>query len=97
MGRLIWQMGTAVVLALPLLAALALGKRVYMVQEALVVTLLVAILVAVILLFLVAFVLFQPVVRRSVRWMTNGMARLVRLGHHQVSTSDPIVPPPFQR
>ena len=84
-------------LALPLLAALALWKRVYMVQEALVVMLLVALTVAIILLLLVGFVLFQAGMRGAILWMTTGIARLAKLSHRPVTPADPIIPPPFQR
>lgn len=96
-GRLTWQVGVAGVLALSLLATLALAKRVYMIQEALVGMLLIAISVAVVLFLLVSFVLFQAGIRRSFLWMKTGMARLAKLGHHHVSTPNPIIPPPFQR
>ncbi|SRR6266436_2017876 len=81
-ARLIWQAAVAVVLALVLLAAWALGKMVYfMAQEAIVVMLLIAILVAVSLLFLVAFILFQEGIRRAILWTTTGIGRLGKLSH----------------
>jgi hypothetical protein len=96
-GRLIWQMGVIVALALSLLAVLALGKRVYMLQEALVVMLLIALSVAVILLFLVIFVLFQAGVRQAVLWLKTGIVRLSRLTNGQVSPPDSIIPPSIPR
>jgi hypothetical protein len=81
-ARLIWQAAVAVVLAILLLAAWALGKVVYfMAQEAIVVMLLIAILVAVIFLFLVAFVLFHEGIRRAILWTTTGIGRLAKLSH----------------
>lgn len=95
-GRLIWQTGVALLAALLLLAALALGKMVYfMMQEALVVTLVIAIMVTVVLFLLVAFVLFQAGVRRAVLWATTGVGRLVKLSHRQITPPDTIVPPPL--
>ena len=96
-GRLIWQLGVAGVLALSLLAMLALVKRVYMVQEALVGMLLIAISVAVVLFLLVGFVLFQAGIRQAILWITTGIARLANLSHRHVTPPDPIIPPPFQR
>jgi hypothetical protein len=96
-GRLIWQLGMATVLALSLLATLALVKRVYMVQEALVGMLLIAISVAVVLFLLVGFVLFQAGIRQAILWITTGTARLAKLSHRHVTPTNPIVPPPFQR
>jgi hypothetical protein len=92
-----WQMGMALVLALSLLAALTLVKRIYMVQEALIVMLLTALSVAVILLLLVGFVLFQAGIRRAILLMTTGAARLAKFSHRHVGATDPIVPPPFHR
>jgi hypothetical protein len=93
-GRLIWQTGVAVVLALLLLTALALGKMVYfMAQEALVVTLLLAIVVAVVLLLLIALVLFQAGIRRAALW-TTGIGRLAKLSPGQISPPRHIRPPP---
>ena len=96
-GRLIWQMGVTVALALSLLAVLALGKQVYMLQEALVGMLLIAISVAAILILLVGFVLFQAGVRQAILWMTTGMSRLAKLGHRDVGSPETILPPPLQR
>jgi hypothetical protein len=96
-GRLIWQMGVTVALALSLLAVLALGKSVYMLQEALVGMLLIAVSVAVILILLVGFVLFQAGIRQATLWMTTGMSRLARLSHRHVAPPDTILPPPVQR
>jgi hypothetical protein len=97
-GRLIWRMGVAAVLAVLLLAALAFGKMVYfMVQEALVVMLLIAITVVVLWLFLVAFVLFQEGIRRAVLWVKTGIAQLALLSQRRVSPPDPTIPPPLQR
>jgi hypothetical protein len=96
-GRLIWQMGVTVALALSLLAVLALGKRVYMLQEALVGMLLIAISVAVILMLSVGFVLFQAGIRRALLWITTGMSRLARLSHRHVGPPETILPPPVQR
>jgi hypothetical protein len=96
-GRLIWQLGVAGVLALSLLATLALVKRVYVVQEALVGMLLIAISVAVVLFLLVGFVLFQAGIRQAILWITTGIARLANLSHRHVTPPDPIIPPPFQR
>jgi hypothetical protein len=96
-GRLIWQMGVTVALALSLLAVLALGKRVYMLQEALVGMLLIAISVTVILILLLGFVLFQAGIRQAIQWMTTGMSRLAKLSHRHVSPPETILPPPVQR
>src|SRR5271170_2773026 len=96
-GRMIWRMGVAVVLALQLLAALALGKRFYMVQEVFVVMLLIAITVAALLLLLVAIVLFQEGMRRPALWMKSGMQRIVRLSHRPVRPADTLSPPPLRR
>jgi hypothetical protein len=96
-GRLVWQMGMALALALSLLAALALVRKVYMVQEALIVMLLTALSVAVILLLLVGFVLFQAGIRRAILLMTTGAARLAKFSHRHVGATGPIIPPPFQR
>jgi hypothetical protein len=98
-GRLVWQMGLAAVLALQLLAALALGKRVYvyMVQEVLVVILLIAMSVAALLLLLVAFVLSQEGIRRAALWMKTGVLRLAKLSHRHAVPPAPIIPPPLQR
>jgi hypothetical protein len=96
-GRLIWQMGVTTALALSLLAVLALGKRVYMLQEALVGMLLIAISVAIILILLVSFVLFQAGIRQVFLWMTAGMSRLAKLSHRHVGPPETILPPPIQR
>src|SRR5208282_4427419 len=96
-GRLIWRTGLAVVLALQLLAVLALGKRVYMVQEALVGMLVIAISVAATLLLLVAFVLFQDGARRAALWMKSGISRFAKLNHRRISPADTILPPPLHR
>jgi len=96
-GRLIWHMGMVLVLALSLLAALAVMKRVYMVQEALVVMLVTALLVAAILFLLVCFVLFQAGIRQAILWTITVIPSLARLSHRQVATPDPISPPPFHR
>jgi hypothetical protein len=96
-GRLIWQMGVTLAVASSLLALLGLGKRIYMLQEALVGMLLIAISVAVILILLVAFVLFQAGIRQSVQWMATGMSRLAKLSHRHVGPPDAILPPPIQR
>jgi hypothetical protein len=96
-GRMIWRMGVAVVLALQLLAALALGKRFYMVQEVFVVMLLIAITVAALLLLLVAIVLFQEGMRRPALWMKSGMQRIVKLSHRHVSPPDALSPPALRR
>lgn len=90
-------MGVTTALALSLLAVLALGKRVYMLQEALVGMLLIAISVAAILILLVGFVLFQAGIRQVILWMTTGMSRLARLSHRHVGPPDTILPPPIQR
>jgi hypothetical protein len=93
-GRLTRQTGVAVVLAMLLLTALALGKMVYfMAQEALVVTLLLAIVVAVGLLLLIALVLFQAGIRRAALW-TTGIGRLAKLSHGQMSPPRRIGPRP---
>jgi hypothetical protein len=92
-----WRTGVAVMLALQILAALVPGKKVYMLQEILVVMILTAITVAAIWLFLVAFVLFQEGIRRAVLWIKSGIAQLALLSHRRVSPSDRIVPPPLQR
>jgi hypothetical protein len=96
-GRLIWQMGVTVALAVSLLAVLALGKRVYMLQEALVGMLLIAISVAVILIFSLGFVLFQAGIRQTIQWMATGMSRLAKLSHRHVGPAETILPPPAQR
>jgi len=96
-GRLIWQMGLTVALILSLLAVLALGKRVYMLQEALVGMLLVAISVTVILIISVGFVLFQAGIRQGVLLITTGMSRLAKLSHRHVAPPETILPPPVQR
>ena len=96
-GRLIWQMGVTVALALSLLAVLALGKRVYMLQEALVGMLLIAISVAAILILLLGFVLFQAGIRQAIQWMTTGMSRLAKLSHRHVGSPETILPPPAHR
>lgn len=96
-GRLIWQLGVTAMLALSLLVVLALGKKVYMVQEALVVMLVIAICVAIILILLVGFVLFQAGVRRAILWMTAGITRLAKLSNRHVGPPGPIIPPPLQR
>ena len=96
-GRMIWRMGVALALALQLLAALALGKKFYMVQEVFVVMLLIAITVAALLLLLVACVLFQEGMRRPVLWMKSGMQRIVRLSHRPVRPADTLSPPPLRR
>jgi hypothetical protein len=90
-------MGMVLVLALSLLAALALMKRVYMVQEALVVMFVTALLVAAILFLLVCFVLFQAGIRRTILWTIAVIPSLARFSHRQVATSNPIIPPPFHR
>jgi hypothetical protein len=90
-------MGMVLVLALSLLAALAVMKKVYMVQEALVVMLVTALLIAAILLLLVCFVLFQAAIRRTILWTITVVPSLARFSHHQVATPSPIVPPPFHR
>jgi hypothetical protein len=88
----------AFVLALPLVAALALGKIVYfIVQEVLVVMLLTGISVAVVLLLSVVFVLFQEGMRRAALWIKTGILRLAKLSHRQVIPPDPIIQPPLQR
>jgi hypothetical protein len=97
-GRFIWRMGVAALLAVLLLAALAFGKMVYfMVQEALVVMLLIAITVVALWLFLVAFVLFQEGIRRAVLWTKNGIVRLALLSQRRVGSSEHTIPPPLQR
>jgi len=87
------------VLALPLLAALALDKKVYvyMLQEVLIVKLLTAISVAAIMLLSVAFVLFQDGMRRVVLWIKTGILQLAKLSRRQVGHPDPIIQPPLQR
>jgi hypothetical protein len=90
-------MGMAGMLSLALGVALVLEKKVYMLQEALVVMLLVAISVAVILLFLVVFVLFQAGIRQAALWLKTALVRLSRLSHGQVSPPDSIIPPPIPR
>ena len=92
-------MGLAAVLALQLLVALALGKRVfvYMVQEVLVVILLIAMSVAALLLLLVAFVLSQEGIRRAALCMKTGVLRLAKLNHRHSVPPAPIIPPPLQR
>jgi hypothetical protein len=90
-------MGMVLVLALSLLAALGLMKRVYMVQEALVVMFVTALLVAAILFLLVCFVLFQAGIRRTILWTIAVIPSLARFSHRQVATSNPIIPPPFHR
>jgi hypothetical protein len=93
-----WRMGMAFVLALPLVAALALGKIVYfIVQEVLVVMLLTGVSVAVVLLLSVVFVLFQEGVRRAALWIKTGILRLAKLSHRHVIPPDPIIQPPLQR
>jgi hypothetical protein len=96
-GRLIWQMGVTAALALSLLAVLALGKRVYMLEEALTVMLLIAISVAVILILLVVFVLFQAGIRQVFLWLRAGIVRLARLTNGQVPPPDSIIPPSMPR
>jgi|SRR5580704_1668812 len=96
-GRLIWQMGMVLVLALSLLAALALMKRVYMVEEALVVMLVTAILVTSILFLLICFVLFQAGIRQAILWTITVVPSLARFSHRQVTNPHPIIPPPLQR
>lgn len=90
-------MGVTIVLALSLLAVLALGKRVYMLQEALVGMLLIAISVAIILILLLGFVLFQAGIRQAIQWMTTAMSRLAKLSHRHVGPPETILPPPVQR
>jgi uncharacterized membrane protein YesL len=96
-GRLIWQMGMVLVLALSLLAALAVMKRVYMVQEALIVMFVTALFVAAVLFLLVCFVLFQAGIRQAIQWTITVVPSLARFSHRQVATPSPIVPPPFHR
>lgn len=84
-------------LALSVLAVLALGKRIYMLQEALVGMLLIAISVAVILMLSVGFVLFEAGIRRAVLWIASGMSRLAKLSHRHVGPPETILPPPVQR
>jgi hypothetical protein len=96
-GRLIWRLGVAIVLALQLLAALAVGRKFYMVQEVFVVMLLIAIAVAALLLLLVAIVLFQEGIRRPALWMKTGLLRIVKLSHRQVSPPEPLSPPALRR
>lgn len=96
-GRLLWQMGMALVLALSLLAALAVMKRVYMVQEAFVVMFVTALLVTAILFLLVCFVLFQAGIRQAILWTIAVIPSLARFSHRQVATPDPIIPPHFHR
>lgn len=92
-GRLVWRLGVAVTLALQLLAALALGKKVYvyMVQEVLVMVLLVAVSVAAILLLLVAFVLFREGIRRAALWAKTWVARVAGSNHRHRRHSEPMV------
>jgi hypothetical protein len=96
-GRLLWQMGMALVLALSLLAALAVMKRVYMVQEAVVVMFVTALLVTVVLFLLVCFVLFQAGIRQAILWTITVVPSLARFSHRQVATPDPIIPAHFHR
>jgi hypothetical protein len=96
-ARLTWQMGMVLVLALSLLAALAAMKRVYMVQEALVVMFVTAILVSAILFLLVCFVLFQAGIRRTILWTITVVPSLAKFSHRQVASTNPIIPPPLQR
>jgi hypothetical protein len=96
-GRLIWQMGMALVFALSLFAALAVMKKVYMVQEALVVMFVTALLVAAILFLLVCFVLFQAAISRTILWTITVVPSLARFSHRQVASTNPIIPPPLQR
>jgi hypothetical protein len=96
-GRLIWQKGVTVALALSLLAVLAVGKRVYMLQEAFVGMLLIAMSVAAILILLVCFVLFQAGIRQAFLWVAAGMSWLAKLSHRPVGPADSILPPPVQR
>ena len=96
-GRLIWQMGMVLVLALSLLIALALMKRVYMVEEALVVMLVTALSVTAILFLLICFVLFQAGMRQAFLWTITVIPSLARFNHRQVATPNPIIPPPLHR
>jgi hypothetical protein len=90
-------MGMVLVLALSLLAAAVAMKRVYMVQEALVVMFVTALLVAATLLLLVCFVLFQAGIRRTILWTIAVVPSLARFSHRQVASTNPIIPPPLQR
>jgi hypothetical protein len=96
-ARLIWQMGMAAVLALLLLDVLAIGKKVYMLQEVLVVMLLTAISVAVILLLSVAFVLLQEGIRRAFHSAMTGLLRLTGFAPRPVGPRGPIGHPPLHR
>jgi hypothetical protein len=96
-GRLIWQIGMAAVLALQLLVVLAIGKKVYMVQEVLVVMLLTAISVAAILLLSVAFVLLQEGIRRAFHSAMTGLLRLTGFAPRPVGPRGPIGHPPLHR
>jgi len=89
-------MGMAVVLALQLLVVLAIGKKVYMVQEVLVVMLLTAISVAAILLLSVAFVLLQEGIRRASHSAMTGLLRLTGSAPRPVGPRGPIGHPPLQ-
>ena len=90
-------MGVTVALAFSLLAVLALVKKVYMLEEALVVMLLVALSVAIILLFLVVFVLFQAGIRQAFLLLRTGIVRLTRLTNGPVPPRDSIIPPSMPR
>ena len=96
-GRLIWQMGMAVVLALLLLVVLAIGKRVYMLEEVLVAMLLTAISVAAILLLSVAFVLLQEGIRRAFHSGMTGLLRLTGFAPRPAGARGPIGHPPLHR
>ncbi len=96
-GRLIWRIATAVVLALFLLPVLVFLTKEYMVQEILIVTLVVAISVAALLVLMIVFVLFQEGTRRAILSTKNGLLRLVKLIHPQVNPPDPIIPRPLHR
>src|SRR6266705_6551263 len=85
-GRLVWRIAVAV-LALPLLAALALGEKVYvyMVQEVLVGMLVIVISLAAVLLLRITFIIFQEGMRRFVLWMKTGILQLAKWSYRQAS------------
>ena len=94
-GRSFWKKVVVVVLSLQVLDALAVGRKAYVAEEALVVILLIAISIAVLLLLAVVIVLIQAGIRGGVLWMTIGIVRLANLRHRPVSLPDPIILPPL--
>ena len=74
-------LGTGVWIKLALLLVVAMGfvRKLYVVQEILVVLLLLAIPIVTILVFGVAFILIQEGIRRAVLWAKNDAVRAVRM------------------